>query len=139
MINFADWKAHWVTVPPQVDGATEVVSICRLRWSHCWLPRSRSLCKTLLANEFDPDAAEERLPKTYPAPTLTLFLEKLPLKVIFSGYNMNCWPSKIIGRRDIHAGGRWTSYAVPSSPLCVRGFSAMVLFGARRMRNKKGA
>ena len=65
MIIFADWKHIGPHRAPQVDRATEVAQpVCRLRWSHCCPPRSRSL-QNPLANEFDPDATEafaENLP-----------------------------------------------------------------------------
>jgi site-specific DNA-cytosine methylase len=95
------------------------------------------LCKTLLANEFDPDAAEERLPKTYPAPTLTLFLEKLPLKVIFSGYNMNCWPSKIIGQRYPCRGEVDLICGALLSPMCQGFFSHGLIWSQANAQQKR--
>jgi hypothetical protein len=67
MINFADWKAHWSTVPPQVDGeplrsSLDLFASCGGLTAGL---HKAGVCKTLLANEFDPYAAEafaENLP-----------------------------------------------------------------------------
>ena len=68
MINFADWKAHWSTVPPQVDG--EPLRSSLDLFAGCGgltagLHKAGVSAKPFWQNEFDPDAAEafaENLP-----------------------------------------------------------------------------